>query len=82
MVLYLSEYDGPIPTIREIIKNLECPRSMVNRFLEVSFVEQNNNISSAYDAGALHLGYGVAGYTYIARHDNEGRVFLNRDKYP
>ncbi|MFA5187444.1 MAG: hypothetical protein WC551_13275, partial [Patescibacteria group bacterium] len=53
---------------------------LFSHFNEITIIEETKDITSAYDAGAMHLGYGKGSHTYTTRFD--GRVpVLEKEQY-
>ena len=48
---------------------------------EVTFYRHSHNITSSYNAGALHLGYGDESRTYQTLFSNNGQPILDELKY-
>ena len=56
-------------------------KEILNKFREVTFIHQNGDITTAYDIGALHLGYGKRADTYPAIYDDNGDIVFNEAQY-
>ncbi|MGE5197590.1 MAG: hypothetical protein ACM3IL_03690, partial [Deltaproteobacteria bacterium] len=63
-------------------ENMYKLEDLYKQFFDLTFIEQTDQINSAYDAGAFHLGYGQKGVGYQMLLNKEGKVNLDQAQYP
>ncbi|MDP8264870.1 MAG: hypothetical protein P9M12_05260, partial [Candidatus Aceula lacicola] len=84
----LSDYKGYIPGLVENLRTYASPeilngagQNIFNEFNEITFVYQNGDITTAYDAGSLHLGYGKRAFSTEIKKNADNNIIIDRNSY-